>query len=166
MNVFKKTALCFCIALVGCNNSDDSQGTWRSAAASQQLIFGQVATGSALTDGKVTLKSKNGEVTKPINADGTYSFNVSSLNGPFYLKATSNKDTTVELYSYSNSVGRVNVTPLTTAVLYNASAKISPQVPFLLILKIQIFLLLHSILTILVLMQYWILLMLQYLVIS
>lgn len=131
MNVFKKTALCFCIALVGCNNSDDSQGIWRSAAASQQLIFGQVATGSALTDGKVTLKSKNGEVTKPINADGTYSFNVSSLNGPFYLKATSNKDTTVELYSYSNSVGRVNVTPLTTAVLYNASAKISPQVPFL-----------------------------------
>ena len=130
MSIFKKTALCFCIALVGCNNNDDSQGAG-NAAASQQLIFGQVATGSALTDGKVTLKSKNGEVTKPINADGTYSFDVSSLSGPFYLKATSNKDTTVELYSYSNEAGRVNVTPLTTAVLYNASAKISPQAPFL-----------------------------------
>lgn len=130
MSIFKKTALCFCIALVGCSNNDDSQEAG-NAAASQRLIFGQVATGSALTDGKVTLKSKNGEVTKPINADGTYSFDVSSLSGPFYLKATSNKDTTVELYSYSNGAGRVNVTPLTTAVLYNASAKISPQAPFL-----------------------------------
>ncbi|GBD95161.1 MAG TPA: hypothetical protein ENG83_01595 [Nitrospirae bacterium] len=90
-------------------------------------VSGVAATGAAMT-GTVTLKDSNGTVLGPqaIGAGGTFSFDVTGLTPPFYIRAEDTTGTGEVLYSVSMGPGTGNVNPLTNLIVAAAAGVNDP----------------------------------------
>lgn len=91
----------------------------------EKVLEGTAATGAAIS-GFVYLQDKNGQpgngVPYTINADGSFSIDVSDFSPPFMLKAASN-DGLITEFSWADAAGTVNITPMTTLALFEASGR-------------------------------------------
>lgn len=107
----------FVLMLAGCSGSGES---------SSPAISGIAAAGSTLT-GTVYLKDSSipaRELSVPIAADGSFSFNLNGLTAPFILKATGTANgNNLTLYSFATAAGVANINPLSNlaVVLANGS---------------------------------------------
>ncbi|GAM11289.1 hypothetical protein OR1_03600 [Geobacter sp. OR-1] len=86
-------------------------------------VSGVAATGSPLV-GTVYLKDSSNpaqELTTPISANGSFSFNVSGLKAPFILKAVGTAGgQNYTLYSFATDKGTANINPFTNLTLIHA----------------------------------------------
>ena len=94
--------------------------------SSSATVSGVAATGKPMI-GTVTLKDSTGEVVGPqaIGADGTFSFDVTGLIPPFYIRAE-DSGTSEVLYSVSMESGTGNVNPLTNLIVAAAAGVDDP----------------------------------------
>jgi len=100
----------FLLTVAGCGGSGSGSG-------SPTTVSGVAASGSPIS-GTVSLKDSSlpaKERSAPINADGSFSFDMAGLTPPFLLKAsgTANGIPTT-LYSLSSAGGTANINPLSS----------------------------------------------------
>jgi len=119
----KRSIISWCIVpflvliLAGCSGSGES---------SSPTISGIAAAGSTLS-GTVYLKDSSipaRELSVPIAADGSFSFDLNGLTAPFILKATGTANgNNLTLYSFATAAGVANINPLSSlaVVLANGS---------------------------------------------
>lgn len=119
----KRSIINWCIVpllvlmLAGCSGSSESRSP---------TISGIAAAGSTLT-GTVYLKDSSipaRELSVPIAADGSFSFDLNGLTAPFILKATGTANgSNLTLYSFATAAGVANINPLSNlaVVLANGS---------------------------------------------
>lgn len=109
----------------GCGSSTTSDTTI-------QTVNGNVAAGAPWSSGVISLRSmasaNSREIKTKINRDGSYSVNVTGVDGPYILKARST-DGARQLFSYANSSGRANVNPI-SSVLVKAATNRDPSAVF------------------------------------
>ena len=88
-------------------------------SSSGSLTISGIAAAGAPIVGIVNVKGADGgTASSPIDADGTYSIDVSSLTAPYILYAEGTVDNrTVSLYSYADGPGQINITPITDFIL-------------------------------------------------
>ena len=94
-----------------------------------QTVSGVAATGTPIS-GTVYLKDSSNpakEISTPINSDGSYIFDVSSLTAPFILKAvgTANEQN-YTLYSLAGAPGVANINPLSHLAVVQANNGVDP----------------------------------------
>jgi serine/threonine protein kinase, bacterial len=89
-----------------------------------QMVSGVAAAGSSL-GGTVYLKDSANpaqEISAPIAADGSFSFNVGGLTPPFLLKAVGNAGgNSYTLYSFAAGTGVANINPLSNLAVAEAN---------------------------------------------
>lgn len=92
-----------------------------------QDLIGTAATGTA-TQGMVYVVDAEGtELSRPINTDGSFKFDVRKLAAPFMLKTVADNVTDPDLYSFAEESNvTVNVTPLTNVAMYIANGNADP----------------------------------------
>lgn len=117
MNLKNKMMLLVMIlgfSLAGCGGGDNPGGG--------AVTISGVAAAGAPVSGIVNVKGANGEVaSSPINTDGTYSLDVSSLTPPYILFAEGTVNGKgIKIYSVGVSAGTINITPVTDFILRNA----------------------------------------------
>jgi len=109
----------------GCGSSTTSDTTI-------QTVNGNVAAGAPWSSGVISLRSmasaNSREIKTKINRDGSYSVNVTGVDGPYILKARST-DGARQLFSYADSSGRANVNPI-SSVLVKATTNRDPSAVF------------------------------------
>lgn len=92
-----------------------------STSTSSDILSGTAATGAPIV-GYVYVTDANGvEVNTPIQADGSYSIDVTGMTPPFMLRAVPDDNSLPTQYSYAAGTGRVNITPLSNLSLFMAS---------------------------------------------
>lgn len=107
---------CFSLVLAGCG-SDSDDDTDNTATLS-----GTAATGAAIV-GHIEVTGANGAplTNVVINADGSFSADVTNMTAPFILAAIPDDGSQTE-YSYAGATNvTVNLTPLTTLAMYMAN---------------------------------------------
>ncbi len=92
-----------------------------------QDLVGTAASGAA-TEGTVYVVDAEGtELSRPINLDGSFRFDVRKLMAPFMLKTVASNGTDPDLYSFAEESNvTVNVTPLTNIAMYIANGNADP----------------------------------------
>ena len=111
----------FAIILTGCGGGGGTTPT-------TQTISGVAAAGLPIV-GYVYLKdsASNTLGPNPIASDGSFSFNVTGLTAPFYLRAQGSvAGTSYELYSATTSAGTANINPLTDLAVAAAAGVMDP----------------------------------------
>lgn len=102
------------LLLAGCGGSAGNGGTSITPTGTTK-VSGVAATGTPLS-GTVYLKDSSNpakELSVPISADGSFSFDVSGLSAPFVLKAVGTANgQNYTLYSFATAAGTANVNPL------------------------------------------------------
>lgn len=110
--------------LGGCGGDGENQ-----ASPAPQLVTGIAATGMPMS-GTVLLRDSATpprETTIALNADGSFSFDVTDLSPPFLLKAVgSSQNGSTVLYSFAASAGIANINPLSNLGVINANSGIDP----------------------------------------
>ncbi|NOX08140.1 MAG: hypothetical protein GXP22_01390 [Gammaproteobacteria bacterium] len=92
-----------------------------SSSSVANVLSGTAATGAPIA-GYVYITDINGiEINVPIQADGSYSIDVSGMTAPFILRAIPNDSNLPVQYSYATASGTVNITPLTSLALFLAN---------------------------------------------
>jgi len=126
---FKKLALTSALAslfLAGCGGGGG--GTAVSVVPST-MLSGTVAGGAAVIGTVIVTDSKGATKGGTIEANGSYSIDVSGMTGPFVLKAAGTVgNTTVTYYSAATVAdigGTVNVTPFTNLIVSNIAAQLA-----------------------------------------
>jgi hypothetical protein len=106
-------ALTISLFFVGCGGGSGSSDSSNSIAS--QTVTGVAAAGAPLI-GTVYLKDSSSpanELSAPIEADGSFSFNVYWFTPPFLLKAVGTvNNNNFELYSFAPEAGIANINPL------------------------------------------------------
>jgi mono/diheme cytochrome c family protein len=115
--------------IAGCGSSGGGGG----AGVSSQTVSGVAATGSPLV-GQVTLRDsspvRKDKVTIIAN-DGSFSIDVSDMQGPFLLKASGTADgVSRTLFSFSDKPGTANVNPLSSVAVASAAGVDDPATVF------------------------------------
>ena len=95
----------------GCGSSDDST----PSSGGSNSLSGTVAVGAGLAANISIVDSTGVEVTTTSNQQGSYSASVTVANAPFIIRAIA--DNGMVLYSYAQSAGVANITPITTYVM-------------------------------------------------
>lgn len=115
--LFMLLVLCAMLVFSGCSDSD-SHGT--------VTISGTASTGAPVV-GTITVKDAEGSEAGPvaIEADGSFTIDVSGYTAPFVIKATVTA-TADELYSYALAAEQTNVNPLTTLIVAAAAGVNDP----------------------------------------
>src|SRR5450631_2986195 len=119
------------LALYGCGGGSSTSGANATGTtpASSKAVSGVAATGTPLV-GAVYLKDSSSpaqEISLPIGADGSYSFDVTNLTAPFILKAVGTANgVTYTLYSLAGSSGNVNINPLSQLAVVQANSGADP----------------------------------------
>lgn len=109
------------LVLVSCTDSDGGPSDIRGTVATNEVTKGTV----------FVIDAAGTELSKPINIDGTFKFDVRKLTPPFMLKAVASNGTDPDLYSYAAegvstlNVG-ANITPLTSLVMYIVNSHADP----------------------------------------
>ena len=119
--------------LTGCGGggSNNASGTnpANNAGTTAQTVSGVAATGSPLS-GTVYLKDSSSpvkEISTPINADGSYSLDVTGLTTPFLLKAVGTANgQSYTLYSLAGAPGVANINPLSNLAIVQANNGADP----------------------------------------
>jgi hypothetical protein len=113
--------------LAGCGGGGSASGTaggTGNTTPTSQLVTGVAATGSPLT-GTVYLKDSSSptkELSTQINADGSFSFNVTGLTAPFILKAVGSANgQNYTLCSFTSAPGVANINPLSNLAVVQAN---------------------------------------------
>src|SRR5690554_431317 len=119
------SVLLLSVALTACNSDDnDSRDTTLSdTTLSDTTLSGTAAVGAAIVDGTVTAKCADGNTftqTVTTDASGNWSGTLASASMPCALRVTGGTPPDT-LYSYASSTGTVNITPLTTLALAQAT---------------------------------------------
>lgn len=114
-NLFYCIVVLIVFLLAGCSNGSGDGSTKLSG----------VAAAGAPISGTVYLKDSSNpakELSTPIAADGSFSFDVNGLTAPFLLKTvdTSNRNN-LTLYSFAATAGIANINPLSNLALADAS---------------------------------------------
>ena len=92
-------------------------------------LYGTAATGAATQGTVFVVDSVGDELSRPINADGSFRFDVRGMTAPFMLKTVADNGVDPDLFSYSAEVNvAVNITPLTNLALYIVNANADPGV--------------------------------------
>lgn len=111
--------------LTGCGNDSQSTNSNLNPTA-QTTINGTAATGLAMAGGQVTVVNAAGKTASTtVNANGTYSVTVQK-GSPYLLKVTgtgSQSGTTEFSFATDASAANTNITPLTSAALFNATGQ-------------------------------------------
>ncbi|MCK5002846.1 MAG: hypothetical protein KAS57_07455 [Gammaproteobacteria bacterium] len=99
------------LALASCSDTDGPP----------EDIIGVAAAGAA-TQGTVFVVDSSGvEISKTINSDGSYKFDVRDMNAPFMLKTVASNGIDADLFSYAEEANvTVNITPLTNLAMFIA----------------------------------------------
>ena len=114
--------------LSGCGGSDGgSAGTGPTVSATN--ISGTAAAGAPII-GNVTVKGSQGNIiSKQIEADGSYSVDVSTLTAPYMLRAVGyvgGNQYTLHSYAKESDVGNtINITPFTDLIVANAAKQLA-----------------------------------------
>ncbi|MBC8414157.1 hypothetical protein H8E50_10885, partial [bacterium] len=97
-----------------------------TAAVTPSILSGIAATGAAI-QGTVYLKDSAGTVkSQVIASDGSYSFDVTGLTPPFYLRAISNDSNIAPMHSVAMAPGRANINPITNVAVAAAARTADP----------------------------------------
>ena len=81
-------------------------------------LYGTAATGAATQGTVFVVDSVGDELSRPINADGSFRFDVRGMTAPFMLKTVADNGVDPDLFSYSAEVNvAVNITPLTNLAM-------------------------------------------------
>lgn len=106
----------FCLMLPGCGGG--------GGGPVAPTVSGVAAAGAVLS-GTVYLKDSSNpakELSKTINADGSFSFDVTGLTKPFLLKAVGSANgTNHTLYSFVDGTGTANINPMSHIVVTHAA---------------------------------------------
>ncbi len=117
-------------------------GCGGGGSSTTPTVSGVAAAGAPLT-GQVSLVDQNGTAApgapKTLNADGSFSFDVSNMRPPFFLKADGTAGGTgYTMYSFALAAGTANINPMSNVVCaavagvndpataYNAPATYAP----------------------------------------
>jgi hypothetical protein len=114
-------------ALIGCGGGGGG-GTTPTTTTSQK-VSGVAAAGLPVV-GYAYLKDSAGTTKGPseIGTDGSFSFDVTGLTAPFYLRAQGSvAGTSYDLYSATTSVGTANINPLTNLAVAGAAGVSDPS---------------------------------------
>ncbi|MCW8829911.1 MAG: hypothetical protein OQK32_00135 [Gammaproteobacteria bacterium] len=108
------TTVLLVFAVISCSDTDGDP----------EDIVGVAATGEA-TQGTVFIIDATGtEISKPINADGFFRFDVRGMTAPFMLKSVDSNGVDVDLFSYASKANvTANITPLTNLAVYMANGE-------------------------------------------
>lgn len=122
------------LLLSGCTQEDvdaltaNNETTANSAPSTNNTstnLSGTAATGSAIV-GHIVITDANGQTISNviINADGTFSADVTNMTPPFILSAIPDDPSLPTQYSYADATNTtVNVTPLTSLALFIANGQ-------------------------------------------
>jgi len=122
------------LILGGCTQEDinaltantETADTSPSASSSTNAnLSGTAATGAAIV-GHIVITDVNGQTNTNvvINADGTFSADVTNMSPPFILSAIPDDPTLPTQYSYADAANiTVNVTPLTSLAMFIANGQ-------------------------------------------
>ncbi len=108
------------ITYMACSGKGDSTGgTNNDPQGETGIITGTAAVGAPLAGGIVYIKDAAGKMAQAeIKNDGTYSVEISEMNGPFILLAEGTYDSqSVALYSTIEEKGVANITPATNLIM-------------------------------------------------
>lgn len=100
------------LTLISCSDTDGPP----------EDLFGVAAAGAAIQGSVTLVDAKGTRLSKAINVDGSFRFDVRQMTVPFMLKTVASNGLDPDLYSYvteSNVI--VNITPLTTVAMYLAN---------------------------------------------
>lgn len=114
----------FAIVLTGCGG-----GGGGGTTPTTQTLSGVAAAGLPVV-GYVYLKDSAAHTLgpNPIESDGKFSFNVTNLIAPFYLRAQGSvAGTSYDLYSATTSAGTANINPLTNLAVAAAAGVADPS---------------------------------------
>ncbi len=127
------------VALAGCGsgsglslNANNGGGSSGGTSGIAQTITGTAATGAPLAGATVTVEDSTGKTAKGTTAaDGTFAVAVTGMTPPFMLVAVPTSGS--NLYSVlpamdmsSTNTQNVNITPVTTLVMYELNAGADP----------------------------------------
>lgn len=85
-------------------------------------IIGTAATGAAISGTVYAMDATGVEISKTINSDGFFRFDVRGMTAPFILKSVA--DNGSKLFSYAASTNvTANITPLTNLAMYMANGE-------------------------------------------
>jgi hypothetical protein len=105
------------LLLTACGGGADSE-------SDDMTLSGTAATGAPIVGSIQVTGSAGNKATVSIDASGNYSIDVSGLSSPFIISAIADDQTQATQYSIAFAANQtVNITPLTTLTLFNASAK-------------------------------------------
>jgi hypothetical protein len=111
------------------SNSSTTNQVPTIQAPTSQVLKGTVAGGAAVVGNVIITDSKGKSISASIAVDGTYTVDVSTLTGPFLLKAAGTVgNTSVTYYSAATKAdinGVVNVTPFTDLMVSNIAAQLA-----------------------------------------
>lgn len=113
-------------ALTACGGGGGSSTNSSPAAA---MLSGTAAAGAAII-GQVTVKGSSGNsISTVIDADGSYSVDVSTLVAPYMLRAEGSvggKSYTLHSFAEAADIGgTVNITPFTDLIIANAASELA-----------------------------------------
>ena len=118
------------VALISCGSStDDNNGGGDTNTPNEASVTGVAATGAPV-NGNVWLKDSTGTEIGPatIAHNGTFSFDVSGLTPPYYLKSVSTSGEV--LYSVAMDEGTANINPLTNLAVAVAAGVSDPAMVY------------------------------------
>ncbi|MDH3342167.1 MAG: hypothetical protein OEM07_00430 [Gammaproteobacteria bacterium] len=106
----------FGLALASCTDTDGPP----------EDLVGVAAAGAATQGTVYVVDSMGAELSKTINLDGSFKFDVRGMTAPFMLKTVASNGIDPDLFSYALEENiSVNVTPLTNLAMYIASSSTS-----------------------------------------
>ena len=127
----------FALGLSGCGGGGSSSPTSASTsttssgntAPAASAVSGVAAAGTPIT-GTVYLRDASSpakELSTTINADGSFSFDVTGLTAPFLLKAVGTANgQNYTLYSLAGTPGTANINPLSNLAVVRANGGVDP----------------------------------------
>ncbi len=119
--------------LAGCGGGGSASPSGTSGGGSNNttasIVSGVAATGTPIA-GTVYLKDSSSpakELSTTINADGSFSFDVTGLTAPFLLKAVGSANgQNYTLYSFAGAPGTANINPLSHLAVVQANSGADP----------------------------------------
>jgi hypothetical protein len=111
--------------VTACGGGDGGSVSFNDATAvAVQPVSGVAAAGTVIS-GTVYLRdsaTNPTQLSRPIAADGSFSFNVAGMTKPYMLKAAGTANgKSYTIYSLATDIGTVNINPLTNLIVSSAS---------------------------------------------
>ncbi|MES0328090.1 MAG: hypothetical protein ABUK13_07865 [Gammaproteobacteria bacterium] len=105
------------LVLVSCTDTDGPP----------EDLVGTAAMGAAISGTVYAMDATGVEISKAINADGFFRFDVRGMTAPFIMKSVADNGTGPDLFSYAVGTDvTVNITPLTNLAMYIANGYADP----------------------------------------